>query len=85
MRLSYLAYTFSLAMMYFSFVLLIPIIPAIIFNEASAVLPFIVAGASAFMLSITLRKIIPGASQIKSVNDIKNIFFINIVFFNNFL
>ena len=71
MRLSYLAYTFSLAMMYFSFVLLIPIIPAIIFNEASAVLPFIVAGASALMLSITLRKIIPGASQIKSVNDIK--------------
>ena len=71
MRLSYLAYTFSLAMMYFSFVLLVPIIPALVFNEMNAVLPFIVAGASALMLSITLRKIIPGTSQIKSINDIK--------------
>ena len=71
MRLSYLAYTFSLAMMYFSFVLLIPIIPALIFKETNAVLPFIIAGASAFLLSTTLRKLFKGTSQIKSVNDIK--------------
>ncbi|MBE7710529.1 MAG: TrkH family potassium uptake protein [Cyanobacteria bacterium SIG31] len=71
MRLSYLAYTFSLAIMYFSFVLLIPIIPALIFRETGAVLPFIIATASALMLSITLKNIIPGAKQIKSVNDIK--------------
>ena len=71
MRLSYLAYTFSLAIMYFSFVLLIPIIPALIFNETNAVLPFLIAGASALMLAVTLKKLIPGASQIKSVNDIK--------------
>ncbi len=71
MRLSYLAYTFSLAMMYFSFVLLVPIIVAIIFNETNAILPFIIAGASALMLSVTLKKIIPGASLVKSINDIK--------------
>ena len=57
MRLSYLAYTFSLAMMYFSFVLLVPIIVAIIFNETNAILPFIIAGASALMLSVTLKKL----------------------------
>ena len=71
MRLSYLAYTFSLAMMYFSFVLLVPIIVAIIFNETNAILPFIIASASALMLSVTLKKIIPGASLVKSINDIK--------------
>ena len=71
MRLSYLAYTFSLAMMYFSFVLLVPILVAIIFNETSAILPFIIAGASALMIATTLKKLVPGTSQIKSVNDIK--------------
>ena len=71
MRLSYLAYTFSLAMMYFSFVLMVPIIVAVIFNEMNAILPFIIAGASALMLSVTLKKIIPGASLVKSINDIK--------------
>jgi len=71
MRLTYLAYTFSLAMMYFSFVLLIPIIVALVYGESNAVLPFLVAGASALMLSVTLKKLIPGISQIKSINDIK--------------
>ena len=71
MRLSYLAYTFSLVMMYFSLVLLVPIIVAVIFNETSSILPFIIASASALMFSITLKKLIPGASLIKSVNDIK--------------
>ena len=71
MRLSYLAYTFSIVVMYFSFVLLIPILVAFIFQETQAVLPFLIAGASALLLSITLKKIISGANKIKSVNDIK--------------
>ena len=71
MRISYLAYTFSLAMMYFSFMLLIPIIVALIYNETNAVLPFIIAASSALLISVTLRKIISGISQIKSINDIK--------------
>ena len=69
MRLSYLAYTFSLALMYFSFVLLVPIIVALIYHETDAVLPFLIAGSTAFLTSITIRKIYP--VQLKSINDIK--------------
>lgn len=71
MRLTYLAYTFSLAMMYLSIVLLIPIIVALIYNEMNAILPFIIAASSALLIGITLRKIIPSTSQIKTINDIK--------------
>lgn len=71
MRLTYLAYTFSLAMMYFSIVLLIPILVALFYGENQAVLPFLIAGASALMLAVTLRKLISGVSEIKSINDIK--------------
>ena len=71
MRLSYLAYTFSLAMMYFSFVLLVPIIVAFIYNETQAILPFIISGILAIALSSFFRIIIPKNSQLKSINDIK--------------
>ena len=71
MRLTYLAYTFSIVMMYFSFVLLIPILVALLYQESNAVLPFLIAGASALMISVTLKKLIPGVSLIKSINDIK--------------
>jgi len=71
MRLSYLAYAFSLFMMYFSVVLLIPIIVALIFNEHNAILPFIIAGATSFLISVTLQKTIKGVKLIKSINDIK--------------
>lgn len=71
MRLTYLAYSFSLAMMYFSIVLMIPVLVALYYQEYDAVLPFLVAGASALMIAVTLRKIVKGASQIKSINDIK--------------
>lgn len=71
MRLTYLAYTFSLAVMYFSIVLLIPIIIALAYGETNAIFPFFIAGTTALMVSVTLRKLIPGISQIKSINDIK--------------
>lgn len=71
MRLTYLAYSFSLAMMYFSFVLMIPILVAFFYHEYNAVLPFLTAGASALMISATLKKIVKDTSQIKSINDIK--------------
>ena len=71
MRPTYLAYTFSLAMMYFSIVLLIPIIVALIYQETHAILPFIIAGGTSLTLGATLRKLVRGTSQIKSVNDIK--------------
>jgi len=71
MRLTYLAYTFSLAMMYFSFVLLVPVVIALIFQETEALLPFLISATIALMFSITLKKIVPGIDKIKSVNDIK--------------
>ncbi len=72
MRLTYLAYAFSLAMMYFSIVLLLPIIVALIYGEMQAILPFIIAAASALMIAGTLRKVVKGTSKVKSINDIKN-------------
>ena len=71
MRLTYLAYSFSLAVMYFSIVLLLPIFVAFYYHETDAVLPFLIAGALALMISVTLKRIIPGTSKIKSINDIK--------------
>ena len=71
MRLSYLAYTFSLAMSYFSIVLFVPIIAALVFGEFSSILPFAIAGFSAFIISFGLKKIVKEASHIDSINDIK--------------
>ena len=71
MRLTYLVYTLSLAMMYFSIVLLIPIIVALIYNESQAILPFIISGTSALLIGVTMRKLFPSTSQIKTINDIK--------------
>ena len=71
MRLRYLAYTISLVIMYFSLVLLLPIIVALIYGENQAILPFIISGASALMIAVTIRKVITGTSEIKSINDIK--------------
>ena len=71
MRLTYLAYSFSLTIMYFSFVLLVPAVVALYYKESEAVLPFLIAAAAAFLISITLKKIVKGTAQIKSINDIK--------------
>ena len=71
MRLTYLAYSFSLSVMYFSFVLLIPILVALFYHETNAVLPFLIAGATAFFTSVTIRKVVKGVNEIKSINDIK--------------
>ncbi len=71
MRLTYLAYSFSLSVMYFSFVLLIPIAVALFYHETNAIFPFLIAATTAFMTSVTLKKVVRGASQIKSINDIK--------------
>ena len=71
MRLTYLAYTFSLVMKYFSMMLLVPIVVALIFQEYSATYPFIIASAAAILLSSIIKRVIQGAKNIKSVNDIK--------------
>ncbi len=71
MRLTYLAYTFSLTMMYFSLVLLIPVCVAIFYHENNAVLPFVIAALTALLVSFIIKKIVKGAEKIKSINDIK--------------
>ena len=71
MRLTYLAYTFSLVIRYFSLVLLFPIIVALIFHENNSILPFVAASLSAFLISWVIKRIVKGTECIKSVNDIK--------------
>lgn len=73
MRLNYLAYSFSLTIMYFSFMLMLPVLVALYYHETGAVLPFLLTGAAALMISITIKKVISGIAQIKSINDIKNL------------
>ena len=71
MRLTYIAYSFSLTIMYFSFVFLFPILIALYYHEINAIFPFLISAATALMISVTLKKLVPGVSQIKSINDIK--------------
>ena len=71
MRLTYLAYSFSLTIMYFSIVLLMPVFVALFYKEFNAVLPFLIAAAAAFLISVTLKKLVRGTEKIKSINDIK--------------
>ena len=71
MRLTYLSYSFSLIIKYFSVVLLFPIIVAIIFHETNAILPFITASIAAFLISVFIKKIVKGSENIKTINDIK--------------
>lgn len=59
MRLTYLAYAFSLALMYFSIVLMLPIFVAIFYGETQAILPFLIAAASSLLIGVTLRKLFP--------------------------
>ena len=71
MRLTYLAYTFSLVMKYFSIVLLFPAIIALWFKEYTAIHMFLVAAISIMLLASLIKRIVPGAKNIKSINDIK--------------
>ena len=71
MRLTYLAYTFSLSMMYFSVVLMMPIVIALFYNETNAIFPFFITSSTVFLLSTVLRKIVKGSTGLTSINDIK--------------
>ena len=71
MRPTYLAFTFSLCMMYFSIVLLFPICVALFYHETNAILPFVSASLSAILMSLIIKKTVKGTEQIKAVNDIK--------------
>lgn len=68
MRINYLAYTFSLAMAYFSIVFIVPALVALIYGEFNAVMPFLISGAILIIISSILKKCIKG---LNSINDIK--------------
>lgn len=78
MRLNYLAYTFSTAILYFSIVFLVPIFAALYFEEPNAVLPFLISGAGAFFLAAMLKKIF---KTNVNINDIKKSEGLCVVFF----
>ena len=71
MRLSYLAYTFSLVIKHFSIVLLFPAIVALWYKEYATIPPFLIAALTALVLASLIKRIVSGAKNIKSVNDIK--------------
>ena len=71
MRLTYLAYTFSLVMKHFSLVLLFPAIVALWYKEFQAVPSFLITAFAIMLLASLLKRIVPGAKNIKSINDIK--------------
>ena len=68
MRFNYLAYTFSLAMAYFSVVFLVPAVVALCFGEFHAILPFLISGVLLIIISSILKKCVNG---LDSINDIK--------------
>lgn len=71
MRFTYLAYSFSLITLYFSIVLLVPIIVALIYHETSSIFPFLIAACASLMTSATIRGLVKGVAKIKTINDIK--------------
>lgn len=71
MRLTYLGYSFSLILMYFSLIMLFPIAIAIYYKEFDAILPFIITALLAIVFSYGIRKLVKGVENIKSINDIK--------------
>lgn len=71
MRLTYLAYTFSLIMKYFSIVLVFPIVVAIWYKEYQSIHPFIIAIICAIVMAKFIKSLVPGTKNIKTINDIK--------------
>ena len=71
MRLSYLAYTFSLVIKYFSIVLFFPVIVALWYKEYFSIPPFLISVITAVIMAFVIKRSVSGAKNIKSVNDIK--------------
>ena len=64
MRVSYLAYTFSLAMIYLSIVLFLPVIVALIYGEFSSILPFLYVSVGTLLGGFCLRKFVNGVNEV---------------------
>lgn len=68
MRLNYLAYAIGLTLIYIGFVILIPVIVALIYGEYNSILPFLTAAIISMSIGAILRKSVPA---LENLNDIK--------------
>ncbi len=71
MRLTYLAYTFSLIMKNFSLVLLFPAIIGLWYKEYNSVPPFLITALTIMLIASIIKRIVPNTKNIKTINDIK--------------
>lgn len=71
MRLNYLANALALVMKYISFVILSPVIVAIICGDFHSVFPFVSASVISALFGFILKKSVKGADTVENLNDIK--------------
>lgn len=71
MRLNYLANAIGLIMIYIGIVILTPIPVGFYYNETQSIMPFLIASIVGVLGGLALRKLIPNASKVENLNDIK--------------
>ncbi len=69
MRLNYLAYAIGLTLIYIGFVILIPVVVALIYGEYGSIIPFLTASIISMAFGAVIRKTVP--SSLENLNDIK--------------
>ena len=58
-------------MKHFSIMLLFPVIVAVWYKEYSSVYAFVTAAISALLVASIIKRVVPGAKNLKTINDIK--------------
>ena len=71
MRLSYLANAIGTMLMYIGLVILTPVVVALLYGEHNSILPFVTASVIAVSAGYLFRKIVPNASILENLNDVK--------------
>lgn len=68
MRINYITNALGLILFYFGFIILVPIIVALIYKDYFSIIPFLSAGIISIVMGILLRKILKGPDN---YNDLK--------------
>jgi len=71
MRLNYLAYSFGLTMIYFGLLVCMPIVVALLYQEFSSILPFLITAILSVCIGLLIKKIGNLNGGLKNLNDIK--------------
>ena len=71
MRLNYLANAIGVILKYIGFVILVPILFAVIYRDYVSILPFLAAGIASIASGYALRKFVKNAYSLENLNDIK--------------